>query len=105
MAGGDHTALVMITHDGVDQREVEAVLRRRWPQVTVKSLEQEQPAVVMQSGDAADLGRHWRGVEPLRIVIIAAAGSANDHLAHHRADTCGHLIALDGEARRTTRLG
>ena len=35
--------LVMISHDGVDQREVEDVLRRRWPDVVVKSLEQEEP--------------------------------------------------------------
>src|SRR5450631_4169228 len=45
MAGGDHTALVMITHDGVDRHEVEDVLHRRWPDVVVKGLEQEQPAV------------------------------------------------------------
>jgi hypothetical protein len=70
MAGGDHTALVMITHDGVDRSEVVDVLRRRWPEVVVKSLEQEQPAVAMLAGDAADLGRHRRGVEPLRIVIL-----------------------------------
>ena len=70
MAGGDGTALVMITHDGVDRREVMDVLRRRWPEVVVKTLEQEQPAVAMVAGDAADLGRCRRGVEPLRIVVM-----------------------------------
>jgi hypothetical protein len=70
MIGGDGTALVMITHDGVDRREVEAVLRRRWPDLVVKELEQEEPAVAMLAGDAADLGRCRRGVEPLRIVIM-----------------------------------
>jgi len=35
IAGGDGTALVMITHEGIDQREVEVVLRRRWPDVAV----------------------------------------------------------------------
>jgi hypothetical protein len=70
MAGGDHTALVMITHEGIDRREVQDVLRRRWPDVVVKSLDQEQPTVAMLAGDAADLGWHRRGVEPLRIVIM-----------------------------------
>jgi hypothetical protein len=70
MAGGDGTALVMVTHDGVHQREVEDVLRRRWPDVVVKTLEQEQPAVAMTVEDAAALGQCRRGVEPLRIVIM-----------------------------------
>ena len=70
MAGGDHAALMMVTHEGVDRPEVEAVLHRRWPDVVVKSLEQEQPAVAMLAGDAADLGRCRRGVEPLRIVVM-----------------------------------
>jgi hypothetical protein len=70
MAGGDHTALVMITHDGVDQRVVLDVLRRRWPGILVKILEQEQPAVAMTAEDAADLGRCRRGIEPLRVVIM-----------------------------------
>jgi hypothetical protein len=54
----------------VDQREVEAVLRRRWPDVVVKTLEQERPAVAMTAQDAADLGSRRRGVEPLRIVVM-----------------------------------
>jgi hypothetical protein len=61
LAGGDHTALVMITHDGVDRHEVEAVLRRRWPDVVVKA---------MSPDAAANLGRRRRGVEPLRIVVM-----------------------------------
>jgi hypothetical protein len=70
MAGGDGTALVMVTHDGVDRREVLDVLRRRWLNAVVKELEQEQPAVAMLAGDAAALGECRRGVEPLRIVIM-----------------------------------
>jgi hypothetical protein len=70
MVGGDHTAMVMITHENVDRGEVVDVLRRRWPEVVVKELEQEQPAVAMTADVAADLGRHRRGVEPLRIVIM-----------------------------------
>ena len=70
MAGGDGMALVLVTHDGVDRHEVEDVLRRRWPDVVVKGLEQEEPAVAMTADDAADLGRCRRGVEPLRIVVM-----------------------------------
>jgi hypothetical protein len=70
MAGGDHTALVMITHEGIDRREVQHVLHRRWPDAIVKSLEQEEPIAAMLPGDAADLGRCRRGVEPLRIVVM-----------------------------------
>ena len=53
MIGGDGTTLVMVTHEGIDRREVEDVLRRRWPDVAVKALEQEEPAVAMIAGDAA----------------------------------------------------
>jgi hypothetical protein len=70
MIGGGHTAMVMISHDGVDRREVIDVLRRRWPAVVAKGLEQDAPTSEMVAGDAADLGRCRRGVEPLRIVIL-----------------------------------
>jgi hypothetical protein len=70
IAGGDGTALVMVTHDGVDQREVLDALRRRWPDVVVKSLQQETLTLAMTAEDAADLGRCRRGVDPLRIVVM-----------------------------------
>jgi hypothetical protein len=70
MAGGDvHRVDAGVRHD-IDRREVQDVLRRRWPDVVVKELEQEEPTVAMSPGDAADLGRCCRGVEPLRIVIM-----------------------------------
>ena len=40
-------------HEGIDRHEVEAVLRRRWPNAVVKELEQEAPTVAMLPGDAA----------------------------------------------------
>ena len=70
MTGGDHMALVLVSHQDIDRREIQDVLRRRWPNAVVKSLEQEQPAVAMTAEDAADLGRCRRAVEPLRIVIL-----------------------------------
>jgi hypothetical protein len=70
MAGGDHTALVMITHEGIERREVQDALHHRWPDVVVKNLEREEPAVAMSPADAADLGRCRSGIEPLRITIM-----------------------------------
>jgi hypothetical protein len=70
MIGGDHAALVMIIHEAIDRHEVQDVLHHRWPDVVVKSLEREEPAVAMSPVDAADLGRCRRGIEPLRIVIM-----------------------------------
>ena len=62
--------MVQVTHEGIDQREVQDVLCARWPDVVVKSLEREEPAVAMSPEDAADLGRCHRGIEPLRIVVM-----------------------------------
>ena len=81
MIGGDHRALVLISHEGVDRRELLDVLSRRWPDVVLKDLEQEEPAWTMTPDDAADLGRRRRGVEPLRIIGHAA----EDHAGYRRA--------------------
>jgi hypothetical protein len=70
LADGDHTALLLISHEGIERPEVGEVLRRRWPALAVKSLEHEAPAVTMSAIDAADLGRCRRGIEPLRIVVM-----------------------------------
>ena len=70
MAGGDRRALVLVSHDGVDRREMLGVLHPRRPHVVIKALEQEEPTMAMSASDAADLGRCRRGVEPLRIVIM-----------------------------------
>lgn len=64
-------ALVLVAHDGgVDRHELLETLHRRWPDVVIKGLEQEEPTSEMVAEDAADLGRRRRGVEPLRIVIL-----------------------------------
>jgi hypothetical protein len=70
MAGGDGTALVLVSHEGVDRDEVLDVLRQRWPEVAVKTFEQETPTWAMAAEGAADLGRCRRGIEPLRLVIM-----------------------------------
>ena len=63
-------ALVLVAHDGVDRRELLETLHRRWPDVVIKGLEQEEPTMATAASNAADLGRCRRGVEPLRIVIM-----------------------------------
>jgi hypothetical protein len=62
--------MVMISHQGVDRREILEMLRRRWPDVLIKDLAQEEPVWTMTADDAADLGNRRRGVEPLRIVVM-----------------------------------
>ena len=71
LMGGDHKALIIVAHQGVDRREVLDLLGRRWPDVVVKSLEHEEPTWEMTADDAAHLGSRRRGVEPLRVVIIS----------------------------------
>jgi hypothetical protein len=70
MIGGDHRALVLISHHGIDRRDVLDVLRRRWLDVALKDLEQEEPVWEMTPDDAAELGMRRRGVEPLRILVM-----------------------------------
>jgi len=60
----------MISHEEIDRREVTDKLGRRWIDVVVKDLAQEEPAWTMTVGDAADLGRRRRGVESLRVVVL-----------------------------------
>ena len=90
MAGGDGKALVLVTHDGVDRHEVEAVLRRRWPEVVVKGLEQEQPAVAMTAENAADLGRCRRGIAAARRGDAPACSAGR--LGRHGTDARDRLV-------------
>jgi hypothetical protein len=68
--GGDHRALLLISHEGVERREVINVLTRRWPDAVLKDLEYEEPMWEMTPDDAAKLGNRRRGVEPLRILVM-----------------------------------
>jgi hypothetical protein len=62
--------MVMISHDGVDRRDVLDVLCRRWHEALLKDLALEEPMWAMTPDDAADLGMRRRGVEPLRIMVM-----------------------------------
>jgi hypothetical protein len=71
MMGGNHRALVLISHQGVDRCEVLDMLCRRWPDVVLKDLAQEEPVWEMATDDAADLGSRRRGIEPLRLAVMS----------------------------------
>jgi hypothetical protein len=70
LMGGDRVAMVMISHEGVDRRELVNVLRGRWPDVVLKDLEQEEPTWAMAAHEAAALGSRRRGVEPLQLTVM-----------------------------------
>jgi hypothetical protein len=70
MIGGDHRALMLISHQGVERRELLDVLSRRWPDMTLKDFENEEPEWRMIPDEAAALGTRRRGVEPLRILVM-----------------------------------
>ena len=97
MAGGDGRVVVMILHEDIERCAVEDVLRRRWPNAVVKELEQEESTVAMSPGDAADLGRHRRGVEPLRIVVMP---STIGRSSRRRSRGCRFLCEALSSRRR-----
>jgi hypothetical protein len=71
MAAGDRTALVLVRHPGVTRGEAAQVLRRRWPSAAIGDVWAASPSWEMPVEDAAQLARARRGVEPLRIVVLA----------------------------------
>ena len=71
MATGDGAALLLIWHAGVERAEVAAILRRRWSAAVIGEVVAAEPSWSLFTADAAELARARRGVEPLRIVILA----------------------------------
>jgi hypothetical protein len=73
MAGlvdGDQ-ALILIEHSGTDRDEVWSILERRWPEVVLQDAGNIQPSSRMTVEDATLMARRRRGIEPIRIVILA----------------------------------
>ncbi len=87
MAMGDGTAFVLVRHPGLVRQEVAAVLRRRWSAAVVGEVGAAEPSWSMSAEDAAELARARRGVEPLRIVVMAQR--AADACGRGRADAHG----------------
>ncbi|MBD0272922.1 MAG: hypothetical protein ICV73_13465 [Acetobacteraceae bacterium] len=74
MATGDDTAFLLVRHHGVSRHEIAAVLRRRWPAAVVGEVGAAEPSWPMSAEGAVELARARRGVEPLRIVVMAQRG-------------------------------
>jgi hypothetical protein len=81
MATGDGTALLLIRHAGIGRAVIADALRRRWPDALGGDVGAASPSWTFTTRDAAELARARRGVEPLRIVV----------LAQRTADTSEHL--------------
>ncbi|MBD0272519.1 MAG: hypothetical protein ICV73_11390 [Acetobacteraceae bacterium] len=86
MVTGDGAALVLVRHPGIPREEVAEVLRWRWPNLTVSDVGAVSPSWAMSIEDAAELAGTRRGIEPLRIVILAqraADASAGQRTARY----------------------
>jgi hypothetical protein len=64
-------ALVLVQHTGIDPMSVWSVLKRRWPEIVVQNVHDNEPLWQMTVDDAAALARLKRGVEPIRVVVPA----------------------------------
>ena len=71
MAGGDGTAVVLVNHPGVVRQEVAEFFGRRWPESTVGDVGSASPSSEFAIGDVVELAHLRRGIEPLRLVVLA----------------------------------
>jgi hypothetical protein len=72
MAAGDGSVWLLIRHPGVTRAEIADALRSRWPGAVVGDAGAAEPSWEISSvEDAVELARARRGVEPLRIIILA----------------------------------
>jgi hypothetical protein len=71
MVSGDGTALILVRHPGITRCEVADILYRRWPDAAVADVGSVSPSWRMSVEDAAEIARARRGVEPLRVIILA----------------------------------
>jgi hypothetical protein len=85
MASADGTALLLIRHPGVGRAEVADALCRRWPGAVVGDAGSLSPSWEMPVEDAVELARARRGVEPLRVVVLAQRGANADPERQHAA--------------------
>jgi hypothetical protein len=71
IASGDGTALLLIRHAAITRAEVADVMRRRWPGTFIGDAGSLSPSWQFGVEDAAELGRARRGVEPIRLIVLA----------------------------------
>lgn len=61
---------VLIQHNGITRAEAEAVLTRRWSSVVVTETYDFEPSILMPVNQTANLARHRRGIEGIRVVVF-----------------------------------
>lgn len=85
MAAGDDAALVLLRHPGITRAEIAEVLGSRWPDAAVVDVGARSPSWPMTAHDAAELARARRGVEPLRILVLAQRAASRARVGQERA--------------------
>lgn len=78
MATSDSEVLLLVRHAGIDRGEVADILQRRWPGAIVGDVGTLAPSWEMPVENAVELARARRGVEPLRIVVLAQRASFDE---------------------------
>ncbi|MGB9152905.1 MAG: hypothetical protein WCD70_07435 [Alphaproteobacteria bacterium] len=63
-------AKIIIKHQGIKRHEIEETLSRRWSGVVVAETYDFEPSILMPVNQTANLARHRRGVEAIRVVIF-----------------------------------
>jgi hypothetical protein len=69
-------ALILIKHPDIARAEVGSMLERRWPDVWLGDAGNMQPSGSISVEAGAALARRRRGIEPIRIVILAQRETA-----------------------------
>jgi hypothetical protein len=82
MAQADGKAMLLVRHPGIGKAEIAEALRRRWLHALVEDAVEMSPVWDFGIDDAVELARAKRGVEPLRIVVMAQryVGACSDPL-------------------------
>ena len=75
MVGGDGAAVVLVRHPCIAREEVARVFGRRWSGSAVGEVGAASPRWEFASEDAAELALLHRGVEPLRLLVLAQRGA------------------------------
>ena len=71
LLSGDQ-AMVLVQHAGVSLDELWSILERRWSDAVVTDdVGNAEPSWRMSVDDTAALARRQRGVEPMRIIVLA----------------------------------
>ena len=71
MATSENTVWLLIRHPEIGRTEAAEVFRRRWLGSSVRDVGAASPPWAMLVEDVVELARARRGVEPVRIVVLA----------------------------------